>query len=242
MDLFTKTLSGISLMMSFRNLKLINPIIRAATENGYSKPTDIQSLAIPHILAGKDIIACAKKGTGKTGTFVMSILQLLKRVTPDHKDIRILILAPTSEVVIQIEENFTVYSKYMPLSIQSIFDGVPVGGQLAALRNRVDVLVATPERLLNLTSQRNIDLSKIEMLVLDETDKILDKAGISELKKIIMLLSQHKQTLLFSSTMSGSIRRFSETFLNKPVDLIVNELQALNENTLKTVFFVEKKS
>ncbi|WP_343679464.1 DEAD/DEAH box helicase [Chryseobacterium arthrosphaerae] len=216
--------------MSFKNLKLINPIIRAATESGHSKPTDIQSLAIPYILAGNDIIACAKKGAGKTGTFVMSILQLLKRVTPEHKDIRILILAPTTEAVIQIEGSFTIYSKYMPLSIKSVFDGVPVAGQLAALKNRVDVLVATPERLLRLTSSRNIDLSKIEILVLDETDIILNKAGVSELKKIIRLVSERKQTLIFTSTMSGSMHRFSQTFLNKPVDLIVNELQKMSED------------
>ena len=223
-------------MMSFRNLKLINPIIRAATEEGYSKPTEMQSLAIPHILAGKDVMGCAQTGTGKTAAFVMSIVQLLKRGTPDHKEIRILILAPTQEIVIQIEDIFRTYSKYLPLSLLSVFEGVPIGGQLAALRKRVDILVATPERLLSLINQRHIDLSKIEILVLDKADKMLDTGCIGDVKNILKLLPRYRQTLLFSTIISINVRKFAQTILNKPIEVV-----QIEGDILQTIYSGEKK-
>jgi len=212
--------------MSFKNLNLINPIVRAVTEAGYSKPTEIQYSAIPHVLAGNDVIACAETGTGKTAAFAMPILQLLKKHTPEHKEIRTLILTPTRELAIQIEENLNIYSKYLPLSKLSVFEGVSAGGQLAALRKRVDILVATPGRLLDLINQRHMDLSKIEILVLDDADK-MDVECVNDVKKILKLISQKRQTLFFSATMSMDIRKFGETILNKPVEVAVTPVSSL---------------
>lgn len=207
--------------MSFKNLNLINPIIRAVTEAGYSKPTEIQYAAIPSILEGKDVIGCAQTGTGKTAAFAMPILQLLKRHTPDHKEIRTLILTPTRELAIKIEENLGVYSKYLPLSLLSVFGGVSAGAQLAALRKRVDILVATPGGLLDLVNQRHIDLSKIEILVLDEADGMLDLGLVNDVKKILKLVPVKRQTLFFSATISVALRKFADTLLNKPVDVTI---------------------
>ncbi|SMP25836.1 DEAD/DEAH box helicase [Chryseobacterium profundimaris] len=222
-------------MISFKNLHLINPIVRAVTEAGYSKPTEIQYSVIPHILAGKDIIGCAQTGTGKTAAFAMPIIQLLKKHTPDHNQIRTLILTPTRELAVQIEENFATYSKYLPLSQLSIFGGVSAGSQLAALRKRVDVLVATPGRLLDLAGQRHIDLSKIEILVLDEADRMLDMGFINDVKDILKMLPQKRQTLFFSATMLVSIRKFAETMLHNHVEVTVNPVSLTEISVQKNI-------
>ncbi|HCN52188.1 MAG TPA: DEAD/DEAH box helicase [Chryseobacterium sp.] len=227
--------------MSFKNLNLINPIIRAVTEAGYSRPTEIQRTAIPHILAGRDIIGCAQTGTGKTAAFAMPILQLLKRYNPEHQEIRTLILTPTRELAIQIEENFGIYSKYLPLSQLSVFGGVSIGGQLAALRKRVDILVATPGRLLDLVNQRHIDLSKIEILVLDEADRMLDLGFVNDVKKVLNLIPKKRQTLFFSATMPVSIKKFAGTILNNPVEVTVTPVSSTAQTVKQSVYFVEKK-
>lgn len=227
--------------MSFKNLNLINPIIRAVTEAGYSQPTEIQNAAIPHILAGKDIIGCTQNDTGKTAAFAMPILQLLKKYTPEHNEIRTLILTPTRELAIQIEENFSIYSKYMPLSQFSVFEGVSIGSQLAALRKRIDILVATPKRLLDLENQRHIDLSKVEIVVLDEADKMLDMGFLNDVKKVLKSIPIKKQTLFFSATMSAKIREFAGAILNKPVEITVNQVTSTTETVKQSVYFVEKK-
>lgn len=227
--------------MSFKNLNLINPIIRAVTEAGYSKPTEIQYAAIPYILAGRDIMGCAQTGTGKTAAFAMPILQLLKRHNPDYNEIRTLILTPTRESAIQIEENFGIYSKYLPLSQLSIFEGTSAGSQLAALRKRVDILVATPGRLLDLNNQRHIDLSKIEILVLDEADRMLDLGFINDVGKILKLLPSKRQTLFFSAIMPIAIRRFAGTLLDKPVEINVTPVSSKAEVVRQSVYFLEKK-
>ena len=205
--------------MHFKNLNLINPIIRAITEAGYSHPTEIQSKAIPYILEGKDIICCAQTGTGKTAAFAMPILQLLKRNVTDHQEIRTLILTPTRELALQIEENLKIYSKYLPLSQLSIFDGVSQSSQLSALKNRVDILIATPERLLDLVNQGHLNLSKIEILVLDEADKMLDMGFINDVKKVLTLVPKKKQTIFFSAIMPNEIRKFAETILHNPIEV-----------------------
>lgn len=227
--------------MNFKNLNLINPIVRAVTEAGYSRPTEIQSVSIPHILAGRDIIACAQTGTGKTAAFAMPILQLLKRHNPEHKEIRTLILTPTRELAIQIEENFSIYSKYLPLSQLSVFEGVSISGQLAALRKRVDILVATPGRLLGLVDKRHIDLSKIEILVVDEADRMLDREFINDVKKVLTLIPRKRQTLFFSATMPVSIKRFAASILNNPVEVIVTPVSSTAQTVKQSVYFVEKK-
>lgn len=212
------------------------------TEAGYSKPTEIQYTAIPHILAGRDIIGCAESGGGKTAAFAMPILQLLKRHTPEHKEIRTLILTPTRELAIEIEENLGIYSKYLPLSLLSIYEGVSIGSQLAALRKRVDVLVATPERLLDLINHRHIDLSKIEIFVLDEADRMLSKAFVDDIKKILKLISPKRQTLFFSATMPASIKSMAKTILNNPVEVIVNPFCSIAQPVKQSPFFVEKEN
>ncbi|PIF44781.1 ATP-dependent RNA helicase RhlE [Chryseobacterium sp. 52] len=226
--------------MSFKNLNLINPIVRAVTEAGYSKPTEIQYTAVPHILAGRNIIGYAQTGTGKTAAFAMPIIQLLKRNTPDHKEIRTLILTPTRELVLQMEESFKVYSKYLPLSQLSIFGGVLSGSQLASLRKRVDILIATPERLLDLVSQRHIDLSKIEILVVDEADRMLDMGFAEDVKKIVKLLSPKRQTLFFSATMPSDVRKFADVLLNNPVEISVDSVPSPIQTIQQSVYFVEK--
>ncbi|MEY8759017.1 DEAD/DEAH box helicase [Chryseobacterium tongliaoense] len=207
--------------MSFKNLNLINPIVRAVTEAGYSKPTEIQYSSIPYILEGKDIMAFAQTGTEKTAAFALPIVQLLKKTTPGHQEIRVLILTPTRELAIQIEENLNIYSKYLPLSQLSIFGGVLAGSQLAALAYRVDILVATPERLLELSTQRHIDLSKIEIFVLDEVDRMLDLGFVNDIKKILKLIPHKKQTLFFSAIKSTAINKLADAILNNPVEVTV---------------------
>ncbi|WP_294241108.1 MULTISPECIES: DEAD/DEAH box helicase [Chryseobacterium] len=212
-------------MISFKNLHLINPIIRAVTEAGYSKPTELQNFAVPHILAGHDVIACSHSGTGKTAAFVMPILQLLQKNSQEHGKIRVVILSPAKEFVMGVEEKLEIYSKYLPLSQLSVFDGISAGGQLSALRKRVDLLVATPERLLELAVQRYIDLSKIEILVLDEADRIFETGGADEVKEILKLMPNKRQTLFFSAAMPERIRKFAEAVLRKPVEVTVSRYQ-----------------
>lgn len=212
-------------MISFKNLHLINPIIRAVTEAGYSKPTELQSFAVPHILAGHDVLACSDSGSGKTGAFVMPILQLLQKNPQEHRKIRVLILCPAREYVVQVEDKLSIYSKYLPLSQLSVFGGVSTGGDLSALRKRVDLLVATPERLLELVVQRYIDLSKIEILVLDDADRIFETGGADDVKKILKLIPHKRQTLFFSAAMPESIRKFAEAVLRKAVEVTVGHYQ-----------------
>lgn len=239
---FTQPLQikGFKKIMHFKNLNLIIPIVRAVTESGYSKPTEIQIKAIPHILEGRDVIGCAQTGTGKTAAFAMSILQLMKKKNQEHKDIRTLIITPTRELAIQIEENFKLYSKYLPLSQLSIFGGVSQGSQISALRKRVDILIATPARLLDLCNQGHINLSKIEILVLDEADIMLDMGFVNEVKKILKLIPQKRQTLFFSATMSDSTRKLAEIMLNNPVEITVNPVSSTAETVEQSVYFIEK--
>lgn len=221
--------------MSFKNLNLINPIVRASTEAGYSKPTEIQYAAIPHILLGRDVIGYAD--TGKTAAYAMPVIQLLKRNTPQHDEIRTLILTPTRETVMQIEEDFKIYSKYLPLSQFSIFDGVLHGSQLAALRKRVDVLIATPGRLLELTNQRHIDLSKLEILVVDESQTVQDQDFIKDVKSISKLISQKRQTLFFSGTMSPQIKKLADVLLKNPVEITVSPNDSEAQNIQQSEYF-----
>ncbi len=228
--------------MNFKNLNLINPIIRAVTETGYSKPTEIQHSAIPHILMRRDILGCAPSGSGKTAAYAMPVLQLLKKNTTEHKEIRTLILTSTSERVLQIEEDIMVYSKYLPLSLLSITDGASTGSHLAALRKRVDILISSPEKLLDLVNQRPVDLSKIEILILDETDHMLDLGCVNDLKTILTLTPKKKQTLFFSTVMEDHIRKFAEGILKNPVEITVSPKQLTDQADEPPVYFGEKKN
>lgn len=226
--------------MNFNQLNLIDPIVKAIAETGYTKPTEIQRGAIPHILAGNDLIGCAQTGTGKTAAFAIPLLQLLHE-KPGTGGIRALILTPTRELSLQISENFGAYGKYLPLNPLCIFGGVPQGKQVLALKKKVDILIATPGRLLDLIQQGFISLSKIEILVLDEADRMLDMGFIHDVKKVLTKVPAKRQTLFFSATMPEAIRSFSKTILRQPQELHVNPVSSTAQTVKQSVYFVEKQ-
>ncbi len=207
--------------MSFSNLGLSEAIVRAVTEQGYTTPTPIQLQAIPAVLAGGDLLAGAQTGTGKTAGFTLPILQRLsttaKPASPfGGRPVRTLVLTPTRELAAQIEESVRTYGKYLKITSTVIFGGVGINPQIAALKKGVDILVATPGRLLDLHQQRAADLSKVEILVLDEADRMLDMGFIHDIKRILALLPKQRQNLLFSATFSEEIKTLAEGLLNKP--------------------------
>ena len=183
--------------MNFTDLNIIQPILKAIDEAGYTSPTEIQSQSIPLVLEGNDLIGCAQTGTGKTASFAIPILQLLHQKPKQGKAIRTLILTPTRELAVQINDNFTLYGKNLPIKNTVIFGGVSQNAQVNAIRNGVDVLVATPGRLLDLISQGIIKLNQIEILVLDEADRMLDMGFVNDIKKILKKVPEVRQTLFF---------------------------------------------
>jgi len=210
--------------MSFSTLGLSDPILKAITETGYTTPTPIQAKAIPLILKGDDVLAAAQTGTGKTAGFT---LPLLERMVQHHKPsqshrgqpkrhIRALILTPTRELAAQIGENVEMYSRYLPYKSTVIFGGVNINRQINVIKNGIDILIATPGRLLDLASQRVVDLSKVETLVLDEADRMLDMGFIHDIKKIVRLVPKQRQTLLFSATFSKEIKALASGFQHNP--------------------------
>lgn len=226
--------------MQFRELNLIKPILLAISKQGYAIPTPIQVNAIPHILKGNDLIGCAQTGTGKTAAFAIPVLQLLNGKEKTGA-IRTLILTPTRELAIQIGENFSAYGKYLNLQHTVIFGGVPQGRQVAAVKRGLDVLIATPGRLLDLMQQRLIDISRIEILVLDEADRMLDMGFVKDVKKIIAGVPAKRQTLFFSATMPDEIRRLAQSILNNPVEIKVTPVSSTAKSINQSVCFVEKK-
>jgi len=199
--------------MSFKNLNLINPIIRAATEAGCPMPTELQIKMIPQILNGKDVLCQIARGTERMTSFTMPVLQMLKKNNPDHNDTRVLVLTPTKETALQIEDNFKVYTKYLPLSQLSVYEGISNGTQLSSLRRRLDVLIATPEKLLELDDQRHISLSKIEVLIIDDIEILLEK-NTDDLKRLISKLPVKRQNIIYSSTLSKEVSNFAEKIGN----------------------------
>jgi len=204
--------------MSFDSLGLRADLLRAVAEQGYAHPTPVQAQAIPEILAGHDLLAGAQTGTGKTAAFVLPILQRLSEspATGRGPRVRALILAPTRELAAQIAERAEVYGRHLPLRSTVIFGGVGMQPQIDRLRRGVDLLIATPGRLLDLVSRRALDLSTVEILVLDEADRMLDMGFIHDIRRVIALLPKQRQNLLFSATYSNEIRRLAESLLNKP--------------------------
>lgn len=204
--------------MSFTTLGLSAELLRAIADQGYSKPTPVQSRAIPVILSGKDVLAGAQTGTGKTAGFALPLLQLLngRPCTKVKNSIRALILTPTRELAAQVEESVAAYGKYLPLKSAVIFGGVKINPQIGELRRGVDVLVATPGRLLDHVQQRTLDLSKVEILVLDEADRMLDMGFIRDIKRILTLLPGRRQNLLFFATFSNDIKKLADELLNSP--------------------------
>ena len=227
--------------MLFSDLQIIKPILDALNQQGYEKPTPIQEKAIPTILKGQDFLGCAQTGTGKTAAFAIPILQnLAKNHTHNNKKIRALILTPTRELAIQIEDNFKDYGKKLPVRSLVIFGGVKQGAQEAALRKGVDVLIATPGRLLDFINQRIINIKDLEIFVLDEADRMLDMGFVHDVKKILKLIPQKRQTLFFSATMPKEISSLADSILHNPVKVEVTPVSSTAETIQQSVFLVDK--
>ncbi len=230
--------------MSFDKLNLISPIREALKTEGYTIPTLIQEQAIPPLLEGKDLIGCAQTGTGKTAAFAIPILQILseeQRNLKAPKTIKALIITPTRELAIQIGESFTAYGQYLGLKNCVIFGGVPQKSQTDALKNGVDILIATPGRLLDLINQKYINLRHVRFFVLDEADRMLDMGFINDVKKIISHLPKIRQTMLFSATMPPEISKLVNSILINPVRVAVTPISSTVDIIEQAVYFVEKK-
>lgn len=208
--------------MTFDELGLAAPLLRAVGDTGYTTPTPIQARAIPAILGGADVMGAAQTGTGKTAGFTLPLLQRLDGGTPARSNrARALVLTPTRELAAQIEDSVTTYGKYLKLRSTVVFGGVPINPQMMRLRKGVDVLVATPGRLLDLHAQRAISFEDLEVLVLDEADRMLDMGFIHDIRKVIALLPRKRQNLMFSATFSDDIRKLAKTITNDPVEIDV---------------------
>lgn len=212
--------------MSFKDFLLDVKLLRAIEEAGYTTPTPIQMQAIPEVLQGRDLLASSQTGTGKTASFAIPILEKILQKRPPFPCIRALILTPTRELALQVEDNIKLYAKHLPIKTMSIFGGVGIHGQIAKAKKGIDLLVATPGRLLDLLGQKAISLSSIETLVLDEADRMLDMGFIHDIRKVISFLPKKRQTLLFSATFSPSIRQLASAFLNMP-----KKIEATKENS-----------
>ena len=229
--------------MSFDSLGLKAELLRAVSENGYSTPTPIQQQAIPLILEGRDIMGGAQTGTGKTAGFTLPLLQnLISSGTSKQgqRPIRALVLTPTRELAAQVGESVKTYGKYLPLKSTVIFGGVKINPQIQKLRNGIDILVATPGRLLDHIGQKTIDLSKLEILVLDEADRMLDMGFIRDIRKVLVLLPKQKQTLFFSATFSGDIKRLAKELLKSPALIEVAQRNTTAERVTQVVHPVDK--
>ncbi|MBU5299500.1 DEAD/DEAH box helicase [Clostridium sporogenes] len=230
--------------MLFENLEIIKPIQKALKEEGYKKTTPIQEKSIPYILDGKDLVGCAQTGTGKTAAFAVPILQNLskdKKVNKNPRTIRALVLAPTRELAIQIGESFECYGKYINLKSAVIFGGVSQNPQTKALREGVDILIATPGRMLDLFNQKYIDLRNIECFVLDEADRMLDMGMIHDVKKIISKLPRGRQNLLFSATMPSEITKLVDSIVKDPIRVEVTPVSSTVDTITQEVYHVRKK-
>jgi len=232
--------------MSFSIFGLSDEIIRAVTECGYINPTPIQLQAIPAVLAGGDLLAGAQTGTGKTAGFTLPILHRLsdksiKGPSSGRPPIRALILVPTRELAAQVEESIRDYGKYLKLSSMVMIGGVSIKPQIARLKSRVDILVATPGRLLDHVQQKTLDLSHVEILVLDEADRMLDMGFIRDIRKILVLLPKQRQNLLFSATFSDEIRALAENLLNQPAMIEVAHRNATADNVTHVVHPVDRE-
>jgi ATP-dependent RNA helicase RhlE len=230
-------------IMSFDSLGLSAEILRALSDKGYEQPTPVQQQAIPYILQGRDIMASAQTGTGKTAAFTLPILQLLSQnpLAKNRRPVRALILTPTRELAAQIGENVVEYSTKLSIRSLVVFGGVSINPQMMKLRGGVDVLVATPGRLLDLAQQRAVDLSAVEILVLDEADRMLDMGFIHDIRRVMKLLPAKKQSLMFSATFSDDIKVLANTLLNNPALVEVARRNAPADQIEQCVHLVDKK-
>ncbi|MBC7642172.1 MAG: DEAD/DEAH box helicase [Flavobacterium sp.] len=229
--------------MLFEDLPLSKSIQRAVFEQGYIEATPIQEQSIPIVLSGRDLIGCAQTGTGKTAAFAIPIIHQLHRIVGSSKKIspiRALIVTPTRELAVQIGQNFDQYGKYTNIHQLTIFGGVSQLHQVDTLRKGVDVLIATPGRLLDLVKQGFIDLDNLHTLVLDEADQMLDMGFVNDVKKIVKLTPKNRQTLFFSATMPTAIRELAQLFLNDPATVSVSPVSSTAEKVEQRVYFVDK--
>ncbi|WP_258129581.1 DEAD/DEAH box helicase [Achromobacter anxifer] len=227
----------------FADLGLADSLLRAIADTGYTAPTPIQAQAIPQVLKGGDLLAAAQTGTGKTAGFTLPILHLLMQKKPELRKPgrpRCLILTPTRELTAQVEESVQTYGKYTPLNSMVMFGGVNINPQISALRKPLDILVATPGRLLDHCGQKTVDLSGVEILVLDEADRMLDMGFIRDIRKILALLPKQRQNLLFSATFSDEIRTLARGVLNNPGEVSVTPRNTATELVTQTVHMVEQ--
>ncbi|HEY1040961.1 MAG TPA: DEAD/DEAH box helicase, partial [Bacteroidia bacterium] len=228
--------------MTFSNLRLIKPLLSALEKKGYTTPTPIQLKAIPVVLQGKDIFGCAQTGTGKTAAFALPILQLLdSKQAGSKKGIKALILAPTRELALQISDNFTEYGKHLGLSHVTIFGGVSQHHQVIALKRGVDILIATPGRLLDLIQQGYIKLNSVEHFVLDEADRMLDMGFINDIKRIIPMLPAKRQTLFFSATAAPDIMKLANKILVNPEHVAVTPVSSTTTLVKQSIYYVKKE-
>ncbi len=228
--------------MLFTDLGLSAELLRAVSEQGYSQPTPIQSQAIPVVLKGGDVLAGAQTGTGKTAGFTLPLLQRLSAQKPagGQRPVRALVLTPTRELAAQVGESVETYGKYLPMRSAVIFGGVKINPQIAMLRRGVDILVATPGRLLDHVNQKTLDLSQVEILVLDEADRMLDMGFIHDIRKVLALLPKGRQNLLFSATFSNEIKRLADGLLDSPSLIEVARRNTTAESVDQVVHFVDK--
>src|SRR6476620_10348129 len=238
--------------MPFKSLHITEPILRSLHEDGYTKPTPIQEQAIPVLLQGRDLLGCAQTGTGKTAAFAIPLLQLvhLKKQIDDRqttlhlqrRSIQTLVLTPTRELAIQVDESLRTYGRYLDLKHLVIFGGVSQFNQVSALRRGVDILVATPGRLLDLMNQRHVSLHEIKFFVLDEADRMLDMGFVHDVKRIIGKLPVQKQTLFFSATMPGEIKQLANMLLKNPVKVEVTPVASTVDTIQQSLYYVEKQN
>lgn len=229
--------------MTFKDLNIIEPILKALIDKGYETPTPIQEQAIPCALNNNDLFGLAQTGTGKTAAFAIPIIQQLNknRASGEKRHIKALILTPTRELAIQIDECFKDYSKYTDLRHTVIFGGVNQNPQVDKLKSGIDILIATPGRLLDLINQRHISLNRVCHFVLDEADRMLDMGFIHDIKRLLPLLPKDKQTLFFSATMPASIMTLSRSILINPVKVEVSPVSSVVDSIEQYVYFAEKK-
>lgn len=227
---------------TFSELPLVEPIQRAVAESGYTTPTPIQQQAIPYLLEGRDLLGCAQTGTGKTAAFALPILNHLAKQwhSTKPKQARVLVLAPTRELAIQIHESFQTYGKHLKLRTAVIFGGVGQNPQVAALKAGVDVLIATPGRLLDLLQQKHLQLGQLEIFVLDEADRMLDMGFLPDIRKVLTHLPKLRQNLFFSATMPKEIQKLADSLLVNPAKVEVAPVSSTAEMIEQSVMFVDK--
>jgi ATP-dependent RNA helicase RhlE len=246
MSLISADTAENTIKMSFNELGLSEPLLKAVRDQGYDTPSPIQAQAIPAVLSGRDVMAAAQTGTGKTAGFTLPLLERLSKGGREESrvqsnNVRALVLTPTRELAAQVSDSIATYGKYLNLHSTVVFGGVKINPQMMRLRQGVDVLVATPGRLMDLCNQKAVRFSQLEVLILDEADRMLDMGFIRDIKKIIALLPKQRQNLLFSATFSSDIRALAKGMVNNPLEISVNAENSTAEKVTQWLMAVDKK-